>query len=69
MMGELGDLDQLENLLRGAANPGALAEVDLDRVRELLGDDVGGEPRAHGRAGPDARGGRPDRATRRVASS
>ncbi len=39
-MGELGDLDQLENLLRGATNPGALAEVDLDRARELLGDDV-----------------------------
>jgi uncharacterized protein with von Willebrand factor type A (vWA) domain len=40
MMGELGDLDQLENLLRGATNPGALAEVDLDRARELLGDDA-----------------------------
>ncbi len=38
MMRELGDLDQLENLLRGATNPGALAEVDLDRARELLGD-------------------------------
>ena len=40
MMNELGDLDQLENLLRGAASPGALAEVDLDRARELLGDDT-----------------------------
>ncbi|MEZ5145121.1 MAG: hypothetical protein R2726_21815 [Acidimicrobiales bacterium] len=40
MMRELGDLDQLENLLRGATNPGALAEVDLDRARELLGDDA-----------------------------
>jgi len=40
MLGELGDLDQLENLLRGATNPGALAEVDLDRARELLGDDA-----------------------------
>jgi uncharacterized protein with von Willebrand factor type A (vWA) domain len=38
LMGELGDLDQLENLVRGATNPGALAEVDLDRARELLGD-------------------------------
>ncbi len=38
MMRELGDIDQLENLLRGATNPGALAEVDLDRARELLGD-------------------------------
>ncbi|NLD77717.1 MAG: hypothetical protein GX643_13725, partial [Acidimicrobiales bacterium] len=37
IMNELGDLDQLEQLLRGAANPGALAEVDLDRARQLLG--------------------------------
>ena len=36
---ELGDIDQLENLLRGATNPGALAEVDIDRARELLGDE------------------------------
>lgn len=40
MLAELGDLDQLEQLLRGSANPGALAEVDLDRARELLGPDV-----------------------------
>jgi uncharacterized protein with von Willebrand factor type A (vWA) domain len=40
MMQELGDSDQLENLLRGATNPGALAEVDIDRARELLGDDA-----------------------------
>ncbi len=40
LMGELGDLDQLENLLRGATNPGALAEVDLDRARQLVGDDA-----------------------------
>ncbi|MCU0311062.1 MAG: hypothetical protein MUE36_08970 [Acidimicrobiales bacterium] len=40
MMQELSDLDQLENLLRGASSPGALAEVDLDRARELLGDDA-----------------------------
>jgi uncharacterized protein with von Willebrand factor type A (vWA) domain len=39
-MRELGDLDQLENLLRNAANPGALAEADMDRVRDLLGDDA-----------------------------
>jgi uncharacterized protein with von Willebrand factor type A (vWA) domain len=37
---ELGDLDRLEQLLRGAANPGALAEADIDRARELLGDDA-----------------------------
>ncbi|MCU0268458.1 MAG: hypothetical protein MUF83_07400 [Acidimicrobiales bacterium] len=40
LMQELGDIDQLENLLRGAGNPGALAEVDLDRARELLGDEA-----------------------------
>ena len=39
-MQDLGDLDQLENLLRNATNPGALAEADLDRVRELMGDDA-----------------------------
>ncbi len=40
MMQELGDIDQLENLLRGATNPGALADVDIDRARDLLGDDA-----------------------------
>jgi uncharacterized protein with von Willebrand factor type A (vWA) domain len=39
-MQELGELDQLENLLRNATNPGALAEADLDRVSDLLGDDA-----------------------------
>jgi uncharacterized protein with von Willebrand factor type A (vWA) domain len=39
-MRDLGDLDQLEHLLRNASNPGALAEADLDRVRDLLGDDA-----------------------------
>ena len=42
MMQRLGDMDQLENLLRGATSPGALAEVDLDRARELLGDEAAG---------------------------
>jgi uncharacterized protein with von Willebrand factor type A (vWA) domain len=40
MMNDLGDLDQLEQLLRGATNPGALAEADIDRVRDLLGDET-----------------------------
>ena len=40
MMNDLGDLDQLENLLKGAVNPGALAEVDLDRARDLMGPDA-----------------------------
>src|SRR4051812_35833192 len=40
VMQQLGDMDQLENLLRGATSPGALAEADLDKVRDLLGDDA-----------------------------
>jgi uncharacterized protein with von Willebrand factor type A (vWA) domain len=58
---ELGDLDQLENLLRNASSPGALAEADLDRVRDLLGDDAA---RSLERLAElqDARGGRPHRA-------
>jgi uncharacterized protein with von Willebrand factor type A (vWA) domain len=40
LMNQLGDMDQLENLMRGATNPGALAEADIDRARELLGDDA-----------------------------
>ncbi len=40
VMNELGDLDQLEQLMRGAANPGALAEVDLERARQLIGDEA-----------------------------
>lgn len=39
-MAELGELDQLENLLRNATSPAALAEADLDRVRDLLGPDT-----------------------------
>lgn len=40
LMGELGDLDQLEAMLRGASDPGALAEVDFERARGLLGDEA-----------------------------
>lgn len=40
LMEQLGDIDQLENLLRGATSPGALAEVDIDKARDLLGDDA-----------------------------
>ena len=39
-MQDMGDLDQLENLLRNAASPGALAEADMDRVRDLMGNDA-----------------------------
>jgi uncharacterized protein with von Willebrand factor type A (vWA) domain len=39
-MADLGDLDQLEHLLQNATAPGALAEADMERVRDLLGDDA-----------------------------
>src|SRR5438067_4658860 len=39
LMNRLGDMDQLENLLTSAASPGALADVDIERARDLLGDD------------------------------
>ena len=39
LMDKLGDIDQLENLMRSATSPGALAEVDIDKARDLLGDD------------------------------
>jgi len=38
-MQDLADLDQLENLMKNASNPAVLAEADMDRVRDLLGDD------------------------------
>ena len=40
MLQTLGDLDQLEQFLQNATQPGQLAEVDLDSVSELLGDDA-----------------------------
>jgi len=39
LIDRLGALDQLEHLLSSAPSPGALAEVDIDVARELLGDD------------------------------
>jgi uncharacterized protein with von Willebrand factor type A (vWA) domain len=39
-MNDLGQLDDLENLLRNATSPSQLAEADLDRVRDLMGDDA-----------------------------
>lgn len=38
MMQDLGNIDSLENLLRNASNPGALADVDFDAARDLLGE-------------------------------
>jgi len=35
----LGEMDQLEQFLRSATSPGALAEVDLEQVAKYLGDD------------------------------
>jgi uncharacterized protein with von Willebrand factor type A (vWA) domain len=40
VMNQLGDLDRLEQMMSTASNPGALAEVDIDRARELLGQDA-----------------------------
>jgi uncharacterized protein with von Willebrand factor type A (vWA) domain len=39
LMNELGDIDDLENMLRSAPSPGALADVDISRARDLLGED------------------------------
>jgi uncharacterized protein with von Willebrand factor type A (vWA) domain len=38
--GRLQDLDELENYLRSATSPAALAEVDVDKVRKHLGEDA-----------------------------
>jgi uncharacterized protein with von Willebrand factor type A (vWA) domain len=38
MLQELGQLDQLEQFLQQATSPQELAEVDLDQVRRLLGE-------------------------------
>lgn len=40
LMNDLGDLDQIEQMLRGTTNPGALAEIDFERAAELLGEDT-----------------------------
>ena len=39
LMQELGNIDSLENLMRNASQPGALADVDIEAARNLLGDD------------------------------
>ena len=40
MFERLGQLDQLEAMLSGAPQPGALAEIDLERVRDLVGNEA-----------------------------
>ncbi len=39
MLDQISDLDTLESMLRNATDPGQLAEVDPDQLRDLLGDD------------------------------
>ena len=40
LMNQLGELDQIEAMMSGAANPAGLAEIDVDRAAELLGADA-----------------------------
>jgi uncharacterized protein with von Willebrand factor type A (vWA) domain len=40
VMNQLGDLDRLEQMMTSASNPGALAEVDIERAGQLLGEDA-----------------------------
>src|ERR1700730_8751363 len=39
LMNRLGEMDQLENLLTSATSPRAPADADLDKAREILGED------------------------------
>jgi len=39
-MQEMGELNEMEGMLRQATNPAQLAEVDIDKVREMLGEDA-----------------------------
>ena len=61
MMQELGDIDQLENLLRGGHHARRAGRGRPRPGPPAAGRRVGPEPRPHVRAGPHARGGRPDR--------
>jgi uncharacterized protein with von Willebrand factor type A (vWA) domain len=40
VMNQLGDLDRLEQMMSSSPHPGALAEVDLERAGQLLGEDA-----------------------------
>ncbi len=40
LMNQLGDMDRLEQMMSSASSPGALAEVDVERAGELLGEDA-----------------------------
>ena len=39
-MRDLGELDRLEDLMNNPASPQQLAEADMDRVRDIMGDEV-----------------------------
>ena len=39
-MKEIADIDALEQMMRQAQNPASLAEVDVEKVRDLLGEDA-----------------------------
>ena len=39
-MAELGELQSMEGMLRQATNPAQLAEVDVEKVRQMLGDEA-----------------------------
>ncbi len=53
---QLSDLGGLEQLLGGAPSPGALAEVDIERARELLGQEDAHALEALGRLARQLRG-------------
>ena len=39
-MAEMGQLNEIESMLRQATNPAQLAEVDIDKVRQTLGEEA-----------------------------
>jgi uncharacterized protein with von Willebrand factor type A (vWA) domain len=39
-MAEMGELDRLDAMLRSATGPAQLAEADMDRVRQMLGEEA-----------------------------
>ena len=40
VMNQLGDMDRLEQMMSTASNPGALADVDIERAGQLMGEDA-----------------------------
>jgi uncharacterized protein with von Willebrand factor type A (vWA) domain len=40
VINQLGDMDRLEQMMSTASNPGALAEVDIERAGQMLGEDA-----------------------------